>query len=491
MLFNSIDFLLFFPIVTLLCFAIPPKVRNLFLLGCSLYFYMCWKAKYILLIGFSIVVTYLGGLLIEYFSQKKKPFLEKSVFWATIGSNLLILFVFKYYNFFAENLAAISGDRILLPLFQFALPVGISFYTFQALGYVIDVSRKTIKAEKNPFTYALFISFYPQLVAGPIERSSNLLAQIKQRTSFNYENMRSGLLLMGWGMFQKVVIADRLALFVDSIYNQYTAVDGAYLLLATLLFAIQIYCDFASYSNIARGAARVMGYRLMLNFNTPYFSKSFAEYWSRWHISLSTWFQDYIFEPLAWKLKDHRWAAGFSIFVVFFISGFWHGASWTFVIWGLLHAFLRIAEILTKKPKKKLYKKLKINTKSKQFQYLQMVFVFLCVCFTYIFFRADSLSQALSIVRSIFTDTHITSLFQQSFFTFGLDVKDFVVAVVALAVLWCGDLLVYRKVDIYGWITAQKRPIRWVIYWLLIFSVVIFGVYGPSYDSAPFIYFQF
>ena len=491
MLFNSVDFILFFPVVTVLFFLLPKRVRNLFLLAASLYFYMCWKAKYILLIGFSILVTYLGALLMDVFEKRGKSRLRGMVLAGAILSNLAVLFLFKYYNFFVENLAALSQNRLLLPLFNYALPVGISFYTFQALGYAIDVYRKDIPAEQNLITYALFISFYPQLVAGPIERSTNLMPQIKQGTRFDFENMREGLLLMGWGMFQKLVIADRLALFVDTVYQNYTQIDGAYLILATMLFALQIYCDFGSYSNIARGAAKVMGYRLMVNFNVPYFSKSFAEYWSRWHISLSTWFQDYIFEPVVWRMKNKKAAAYLAVLLVFFVSGFWHGASWTYVIWGLLHAFFRVTEMALRHPKKKLYKKLGINTKSGWFGALQTVWVFLCVSFTFVFFRADSVRQAFGILRQIGTNTHFGSLFSAGFFTHGLDEKDFAVALIALVVLAAADWLIYKKKDIYRWIVTKPLAARWVLYWVLIFSSVIFGVYGPSYDAAPFIYFQF
>ena len=491
MLFNSVDFILFFPVVTILFFLLPKRVRNLFLLAASLYFYMCWKAKYILLIGFSILVTYLGGLLMDAFEKRGKSRLRGLVLAGAILSNLAVLFLFKYYNFFVENLAALSQNRLLLPLLNYALPVGISFYTFQALGYAIDVYRKDIPAEKNLITYALFISFYPQLVAGPIERSTNLMPQIKQGTRFDFEKMRRGLLLMGWGMFQKLVIADRLALFVDAVYQDYAQADGAYLILATMLFALQIYCDFGSYSNIARGAAEVMGYRLMMNFNAPYFAKSFAEYWSRWHISLSTWFQDYIFEPVVWRMKNKKVAAYIAVLLVFFVSGFWHGASWTYVIWGLLHAFFRVTEMALRHPKKKLYKKLGVNTKSGWFGALQTVWVFLCVSFTFVFFRADSVGQAFGILRQIGTSTHFGSLFSASFFTYGLDEKDFVVALIALAVLAAADWLAYKKKDVYHWVFTRPLAARWVLYWLLIFSSVIFGVYGPSYDAAPFIYFQF
>ena len=491
MLFNSVDFLLFFPVVTILFFAIPKRVRNVFLLACSLYFYMCWKAKYILLIAFSILVTYLSALVMEWLEKQGRQRLRGLILAGAIVSSLAVLFLFKYYNFFVENVAALTQNRLLLPLFNFALPVGISFYTFQALSYAIDVYRHDIPAEKNLITYALFVSFYPQLVAGPIERSTNLMPQIKAGTRFDFENMRAGLLLMGWGMFQKLVIADRLALFVDEIYNNYAGMDGSFLILATVLFALQIYCDFGSYSNIARGAAAVMGYRLMINFNAPYFSRTFAEYWSRWHISLSTWFQDYIFEPVVWKMRNKAAAAYVGVLIVFFISGFWHGASWTYVIWGCLHALFRVLEMALRRPKKKLYKKLGINAKSRWLQVLETVWVFLCVCFTFIFFRSESLEQAFGVVGRIATQTHFSALFSGEFFSLGLDEKDFTVALIALIVLVVADWLVYHKKDIYHWVVAKPLAARWALYWLLIFSSVIFGVYGPSYDAAPFIYFQF
>ncbi len=351
MLFNSIDFLLFFPLVTVLFFVLPQKLRVAFLLCCSMYYYMCWKAKYIVLIGFSIVVTYIGGLLIERFEKKTDKGLKKATLFFVVVSNLAVLFLFKYYNFFADTLAGVSGGRVLLPLLQFALPAGISFYTFQALGYAVDVYRGQLPAEKNPIVYALFVTFYPQLVAGPIERANNLLPQLKSKTSFRFENMRSGLLLMCWGMFQKLVLADRLALFVDGVYGQYQQANGAFLLLATVLFAFQIYCDFASYSNIARGAARVMGYELMANFDAPYLSGSVTEFWSRWHISLSKFFRDYLYIPLGGNRKGLPRTC-INLMVIFLCSGLWHGANWTFVIWGALHGIARVVELLTKKRSK-------------------------------------------------------------------------------------------------------------------------------------------
>lgn len=490
MLFNSVDFLIFFPIVTIIFFVIPAKIRNIFLLVASLYFYMCWKAKYIILIGFTILVTYLSGVLIDYFKSKKgHKFHQNCVLLFSIASNLSVLFIFKYYNFFIENVNLVTHSNF--PFLQFALPVGISFYTFQALGYVVDVYNENVKAEKNIITYSLFISFYPQLVAGPIERSKNLLQQIKEPKHFDYENMRSGLLLMAYGFFQKLVIADRLALFVNSVYGQYETVDGAYLLLATVVFALQIYCDFASYSNIAIGTARVMGYNLMKNFNAPYFSKNLSEYWSRWHISLSTWFQDYIFNPIVWSSKNPAKASYFAVIVVFLVSGFWHGANWTFVIWGIIHAIYRVVGMAIRKPKKKFYKKLSINTKSKIFKCMQTLTTFALVCFTYIFFRAETISQANNIICSIFTNTHISTLFTSNIFNYGIDVKDFIVAIIALIILYIADMITYKNIDFYSKITQKPRIVRWCFYWTIIFVILVFGIYGPNYEVAPFIYFQF
>ena len=490
MLFNSIDFLLFFPIVSVIFFLIPAKIRNIFLLVASFYFYMCWKASYIVLIGFSILVTYIAGVMIDYCRDKlQNKKLAKTVMILAILANLAVLFLFKYYNFFIENISAVSGFS--LPLLRFALPVGISFYTFQALGYVIDVYQEKVPAEKNLITYALFISFYPQLVAGPIERSGNLLQQIKTPKSFQYENMRSGLLLMAYGFFQKLVIADRLSLFVNSVYADYKTIDGAYLLLATIVFAIQIYCDFASYSNIAIGAARVMGYKLMTNFKAPYFSKSISEFWSRWHISLSTWFQDYIFNPIVWSNKDPQQAIYLGVIVVFLISGFWHGANWTFVVWGIIHALYRVLEIALRKPKKQFYKAVHINTKSKFFHFTQVLTTFLLVCFTYIFFRAESISQAIQVIYAIIARTNISSLFTSNFLQYGLDIPDLVIAAISLVILFIADTWTYKGVDVYEKIVQKNRFNRWCIYWVIIFTILIFGIYGPNYDASPFIYFQF
>ena len=495
MLFNSIDFLIFYPIALLFYFALPQKIKWVWLLVCSTYFYMNWNAKYIILIWFSIVVTYLGSLLITKIKKNKKNDRKKNkkqaltVLTVVILINLAVFFVFKYYNFFLSSMSGIGLD-LHLPVLRYALPVGISFYTFQSLGYIIDVFRGTVKAERNLFKYGLFVSFFPQLVAGPIERTSTLLPPLTQDHKLNYNDMRAGLTLMAWGFFQKLVIADRLAIAVNNIYKESNDVSGVYLFVASIMFTVQVYCDFASYSNIAIGASQVMGIKLMKNFNSPYLSKSIPEFWNKWHISLSSWFKDYIFYPYVIKCKNKKIGAYLGLVLVFVISGFWHGAAWTFVIWGILHASYQVIGKLTKSSRIKLYHSLKINTDSKIFGFGQIFTTFMLVNFSNIFFRADSLDQVKTIVASIFTDFNIETLFDFSLLKYGLNSSEIFVLLIAIAILIFVDIF-SQKMDIREKLTTYPIYIRWTVYIFLIMSVVIFGVYGPSYDSTPFIYFQF
>lgn len=335
MLFNSIDFLIFLPIVVLIYFLIPDKIKSLWLLIASYYFYMCWNAKYALLLLFSTVITYASGLLIERFKRKYVRY-KKYILIFSLAANLALLFYFKYINFAFDILRSVfEGMHIQLnvPKFDIVLPVGISFYIFQALGYTIDVYRDEIYAEKNFLKYALFVSFFPQLVAGPIERSKNLLCQLATPKKFKFEEAREGLLLMLWGFFLKIVLADRIAIFVDTVYGDYTTYAGYYLILATVLFAFQIYCDFAGYSTIAIGVAKILGITLMENFKSPYLSTSVAEFWRNWHISLTSWFKDYLYIPLGGSRKG-KFRKYLNKMIVFLLSGLWHGASMSFVVWG-------------------------------------------------------------------------------------------------------------------------------------------------------------
>ncbi len=322
MLFNSFSYLIYLPVVAIIYFLLPKKLRNYWLLAASLFFYGCWRAEYLLLIVFSILATYFCSLLLEKFEGDARR--KKTVLALSFAANLAILFFFKYFNFAAATINALAA-REAVHFLDVALPVGISFYTFQALGYTVDVYRGDIKAQHNIFTYALFVCFFPQLVAGPIERSENLLPQFETPHRFDYDEMLRGLLLILWGFFQKLMIADRLAIFVDAAFDSYETVSGWSLIIASVFFALQIYCDFASYSNIAIGSAQIMGFKLMKNFDAPYFSRSLGEFWNRWHISLSSWLRDYLYIPLGGNRRGTARRA-LNLLIVFLVSGLWHGA---------------------------------------------------------------------------------------------------------------------------------------------------------------------
>lgn len=492
--FNSYEFLVFLPVVVLLYFVIPKKVRWIWLLISSYFFYMCWNVSYALLMATSTLITWLSGILIEkadsIADEKKRKRLKKLWVGLSFGINLAILFFFKYFTFAAESINAVFGSQIFTLHFDILLPVGISFYTFQALGYTMDVYRKELPAEKNFFFYALFVSFFPQLVAGPIERSANLLPQLKKATSPNGDNIRKGLLLMGYGFIQKMVIADRIALFVNAVYNGNINVQsGSVLLLATLLFGIQIYCDFCGYSNIARGAAQILNINLMQNFNTPYFATSVRDFWRRWHISLSTWFKDYLYFPLGGSKKG-TFRKYLNTAIVFLVSGLWHGANFTFVIWGALHGFYQImGDVL--KPVREFFKKL-LHIEDGRFftRLLQMGLTYSLVNFAWIFFRANTLKDAFTVIKNIFTNFELGRLFDQRFMFEIMSRSEFNVLIFALIILFLVSF-VSQKFDIREKIEAQPLVFRWAIYICVILTVMIFGVYGPEYVPSDFIYFQF
>ncbi len=492
--FNSYEFLLFLPIVVLLYFALPKKVRWVWLLVSSYFFYMCWNASYALLIATSTLVTWLSGLLIEKAdgieNKRKSKNLKKLWVGLSFGINLAILFFFKYFGFAVESINALAGTQIFTLNFDILLPVGISFYTFQALSYTMDVYRKDLPAEKNLFYYALFVSFFPQLVAGPIERSSNLLPQLKKPTSPNGENIRKGLLLMGYGFIQKMVIADRIAIFVNTVYNgNIRSQSGSVLLLATLLFGIQVYCDFCGYSNIARGAAQILNINLMKNFNTPYFAVSVRDFWRRWHISLSSWFKDYLYFPLGGSRKGTI-RKYLNTFIVFIVSGLWHGANFTFIIWGALHGLYQIlGDIL--KPVREFFKKL-LHIEDGRFstRLLQMGVTYSLVNFAWIFFRANTLKDAFAVIGNIFGNFSLGTLFNTRTMFALMARSEFNILFVSIAVLFIISLL-SKKLDIRERIEGQPLVFRWMIYICIIIAVFVFGMYGPDYVASDFIYFQF
>ena len=490
MLFNSLEFLIFFPIVILVYFVIPHKVRYLWLLGASYYFYMCWNPEYALLMLTSTVITYLSGIFID---KGKTELSRKITVGVSFTLNLAILFYFKYFYFTVDNINAIRQMLelpALTPKFDVILPVGISFYTFQALSYTVDIYRKELEPEKNFFKYALFVSFFPQLVAGPIERSKNLVTQISQRHYFDYNRARRGFLIMLWGFFQKLVIADRAAILVNTVYNNMENYSGIMLVIATVCFAVQIYCDFASYSLIAKGAAEVMGFKLMDNFAQPYLSVSIAEFWRRWHISLSSWFKDYLYIPLGGNRKG-KFRKYFNLMVVFLVSGLWHGASWNFVVWGLIHGIYQVVGDITDNFRRLLCELLGVDRTTTQYKWFRRFITFVLVCFAWIFFRSDSLTQAVEIIKKIFTCFEPWSLYGGGLRSMGLDMANIWVLVVAVIMQVAVSRNEYKGVSVFDKVERMHLFARWPAYLALIFAVLIFGIYGPGFEQSQFIYFQF
>lgn len=494
MLFNSIDFLVFFPLVTLIFFIIPKKVRYIWLLAASYYFYMCWNAKYALLLLASTVVTWLCGWMVH---AAKKQLLRQLALAVCVCANLGILFFFKYSDFLIT-----SFNRILRVLhiqnlekgFDVLLPVGISFYTFQALGYTIDVYRRKVEPERNILRYALFVSFFPQLVAGPIERSGSLLKQMRdleKKKLWNYGNVASGLTLMAWGMFVKMVIADRVAILVDTVFGAYYLYGTTALVTAAVGFAIQIYCDFLGYSTIAVGAARVMGFHLMENFETPYFARSVSEFWKRWHISLSTWFRDYLYIPLGGN-RCSRFRKYVNLCITMAVSGLWHGANWNYVLWGLLHGLYQTVGDMTVRWRVKLYDALHTKKESFSFQLAQTVSTFVLVDIAWIFFRSASVSHAFRFCKRLVTRWDPWNLFNGHIYTLGLDRPECNILMVSLAALFLVDLIRYKKKqEIGAFLQEQCVWFRWGVMIALIAATLVFGIYGIHFDSAQFIYFQF
>lgn len=496
MVFNSIKFLIFFPITVLVYFIFPQKYKYIWLLISSYYFYMCWNVKYAFILFISTIITYLMGILIDKSRQiqlENKSILYKKLILITgISLNLIILFYFKYTNFLIINLnkiLEIVKIKLVIPKADIIMPIGISFYMFQSLGYIIDVYRENIKVEKNFGKYALFVSFFPQITSGPIGRAKELLPQIHKPNKFNYENMKNGLLLMIWGFFLKLVLADRIAVIVNQIYNNYMDYAGFEILIATVLFAIQLYCDFDGYSNIAIGAAQVMGFKLMNNFEQPYFAKSVKEFWRRWHISLSSWLKDYLYIPLGGsrcsKVKKYR-----NIMITFLISGLWHGSSWNYVIWGFLHGVYQVLDDLTMPLKNKLNTIFKIKTECFSYRLFQTICTFIAVDFAWLFFKAPSALNALKIIKQMFSKFNPWILFDGTLYNYGLDQKDFRLMIYSIVILFVVDLL-KSKMKIREKISKQNIVFRWSLYFIGIFAVLIFGIYGPGYDASQFIYFQY
>lgn len=479
MIFNSIDFALFLPIVFILYWFVTNKslsLQNILIVVSSYLFYGWWDWKFLSLILFSTIIDYTIGLKLETESSQIK---RKVLLWISVIVNLGFLGFFKYYNFFLDNFVnafQFFGHQINTQGLNIILPVGISFYTFQTLSYTIDVYKRKLKPTKDFIAFSAFVSFFPQLVAGPIERATHLLPQFYTKRKLDYSKAVEGMHQILWGLFKKIVIADRLAIVVNEIYNYPDEYHGFTLILGTLLFAFQIYCDFSGYSQIAIGTAKLFGFDLMKNFNTPYISSSLSEFWRRWHISLSTWFRDYVYIPLGGnKTSKHRWY--FNILLVFIISGFWHGAKWTFIIWGAIHGVILILESFLYEitlPKNRIIKSLKI------------IITFTIVCFGWIFFRANSLNDAFYIINDISTLSNY-NYSQISLYMIPV-VKNTVFAMdIFLSVVFVIILILAEVINKENRFNKLKFRFRLPIYIIVIWTIFILG----AFEKSEFIYFQF
>lgn len=466
MLFNELQFIFFFIVVTILYYQLPQRGRVWLLLLASCYFYMVFMPIYILILAVTIVVDYYAGIWIERAEGAKRKWL----LIISLISNVGFLAYFKYFNFFVKNVDflayKLNFDNPFDPL-SILLPIGLSFHTFQAMSYTIEVYRRNQPAELDFVVYSLYVMFYPQLVAGPIERPQNLLWQFHSKFKYDFENIKAGLMRIAWGMFKKVVIADRLSIVVHDVYGHAADHNGLSLLIATIFFTFQIYCDFSGYSDIAIGAARVMGFKLMENFDTPYFSKSISEFWRRWHISLSTWFRDYLYISLGGnRVSEAR--IYFNLFFVFMMSGLWHGANWTFVVWGSLHGIYLVLARLRDKffdfslPQKPF------------FSFINIVFTFVLVMLTWIFFAANGMSHALLILKKIF----------------GLSIRDTIQSPLnntEMIFCWILIALLMLKDRFIKFISTDNTPKFYFVFITLLILTYFFGVFS----SNQFIYFQF
>ena len=472
MVFNSIEFVIFLPVVVLLFYLLPQRARWFMLLAASCVFYMWFVPKYILILLVTIVIDYSAGLLMEKYADR--PRRKKTFMVISIVSTIMVLFIFKYLGFVTENLTrlcAVLGVETNLVV-NIILPIGLSFHTFQSMSYVIEVYRGNQKAEHHFGYYSLYVMFFPQLVTGPIERPGNLLRQLHEEKRFDYDNISKGMRLILFGFFIKMVGADNLGTYVDMVYEDPSAYNAWSVMLAAVFYSFQIYCDFFGYSTIALGSAKLMGFDISDNFRSPYLSRSIAEFWHRWHISLSTWFRDYVYIPLGGsRVKFARWA--FNILVVFVLSGIWHGAAWTFLFWGLAHGMLHIVEKVLKNNIKPLHPKTQVGRWSVDL--LNMAKTFILVTLFWVMFRSSDFVQMKEMFTAMFTNFDVT---QQ------LSIDWHIWLYLGLFIL---SDIVLRDTRFDRWCDGKPIVLRWFIYAVLIFMIVVCS----SVDNFPFIYFQF
>lgn len=483
MLFNSIDFAVFLPIVFLLYWLVFPnnlKKQNFLIVVASYFFYGWWDWRFLLLILISTLIDYYVGLKLKQEFKIKK---RKLLLWTSILANIGMLGFFKYFNFFIENFATaftFLGATIQTNTLNIILPVGISFYTFQTLSYTVDVYKNKLKPTEDFIAFSAFVCFFPQLVAGPIERATNLLPQFYKKRTFVYANAADGMRQILWGLIKKVVIADNCAVYANLIFNNSADYSGSTLFLGALFFTFQIYGDFSGYSDIAIGTSRLFGFDLMKNFSFPYFSRDIAEFWRRWHISLSTWFRDYIYIPLGGS-KGSKWIKIRNTFILFIISGFWHGANWTFIIWGILNAFYFLPLLLTNKNRVHLDVVAQGSYLPSAKDFLKILLTFTLTVFAWIFFRAENLSIALEIINEIFSKSFLTI---PEFEGKRIAVLTCILITLFMIAEWLGRENAFASAH---WGLSWKRPFRWGIYMLQLFVILQF----MESSKSPFIYFQF
>ena len=488
MLFNSWQFIVFLILVFAIYFVLPKKIRHYELLIASYFFYAYWNWKLVFLILGTTLVSYLAGLFID---KTEKKWLKRLLLILSLVISLGVLFFFKYFNFIGESIVNVINmlhGSVKWNSWNLILPIGISFYTFQTLSYVIDIYKGKYKPEIDFSYYALYVSFFPQLVAGPIERPENLLPQLKNKEGINTKNLSEGLLLMLIGFIKKIVIADMIGIYVNNIFSNILGANGLLILVGTLLFSVQILCDFSGYSDIAKGVSKLFNIDLMVNFNHPYKSESIKEFWGRWHISLSSWLRDYVYIPLGGnRVNKFRWML--NILIVFLISGIWHGANWTFVIWGLMHGVLQIIEGLLHPLIVKAFEKKNIDYNKTILRVLRIIFTFTLVSLTWIPFRANNISDALQAYKLLFTDWGFNSQYFAIFNSY-IPMTAFNIVVIVLGVVLFNVIDYLPKLKIND--KTSGYILRKGVYLIGMFVVVFCFIYLQTIDvKTSFIYFQF
>lgn len=491
MLFNSVNFLLFFPVVLIMYFLVPVRYRYLWLLISSYLFYASFGYKCLFVLLGITVISYMGGILLDSERIKGRP-AARYVFAFSILMCLFVLGAFKYLDFIVSNVDVVLADfgmRLLPTGFSFFMPVGVSFYTFKSIGYLADVYRGRVLKENNFLKYALFVAFFPQLVAGPIDRAGNLLTQINENPHSEESGLRHGIMLMLWGYFEKMLIADRIGVLVDSVYNNYASYSGAVIAAATVFYGIQIYADFSGYSHLAVGISEILGYKVNDNFRQPYFAMGIRDFWSRWHISMSAWFRDYVYIPLGGNRKgDLRKVI--NNMITFLLSGLWHGASWNYIVWGGIHGIYQVGEAFLRRLKNR-YPVLDIKGRDRHtigYRLFWVIATFVLVDFAWLFFRADSIASAIDMMRRIMTDTRLYTLSGDWIYDLGLSetaVRTILPGCLALAVV---DVLHENGVSITKWLDRQGVIFRCICYVSSVLFILLVAVQNLGQSTGTFIY---